>query len=62
MCPQKTVCAAALTWVMGQRYMQTSKIMPAGVVAGIRYFEDLFSTCAHPMLSILLFVQSTNFT
>ncbi|PIA27469.1 hypothetical protein AQUCO_07700026v1 [Aquilegia coerulea] len=24
-----------LTWVMGQRYMQTSKIMPAGVVAAI---------------------------
>ncbi|KAB2615670.1 membrane protein [Pyrus ussuriensis x Pyrus communis] len=31
----ETVCAALLTWVMGQRYMQTSKIMPAGVVAGI---------------------------
>ncbi|KAK4723377.1 hypothetical protein R3W88_026156 [Solanum pinnatisectum] len=31
----ETVCAAVLTWVMGQRYMQTSKIMPAGVVAGI---------------------------
>nr|GMC53477.1 protein FATTY ACID EXPORT 5-like [Ipomoea batatas] len=30
-----TVCAAVLTWVMGQRYMATSKIMPAGVVAGI---------------------------
>ncbi|GFZ04917.1 transmembrane proteins 14C [Actinidia rufa] len=28
-------CAATLTWVMGQRYTQTSKIMPAGVVAGI---------------------------
>uniref|UniRef100_M1C0M8 Transmembrane protein 14 n=1 Tax=Solanum tuberosum TaxID=4113 RepID=M1C0M8_SOLTU len=27
---------ATLTWVMGKRYMQTSKIMPAGVVAGIR--------------------------
>lgn len=32
----KTVCAAILTWVMGQRYVQTSKFMPAGVVAGIR--------------------------
>ncbi|ONI13227.1 hypothetical protein PRUPE_4G211200 [Prunus persica] len=31
----ETVCAAILTWVMGQRYMQTSKFMPAGVVAGI---------------------------
>ncbi|KAG6756603.1 hypothetical protein POTOM_040038 [Populus tomentosa] len=32
----ETVCAAVLTFVMGQRYMQTSKIMPAGIVAGIR--------------------------
>lgn len=32
----ETVCAGALTWVMGQRYIQTSKIMPAGIVAGIR--------------------------
>ncbi|PIA27470.1 hypothetical protein AQUCO_07700026v1 [Aquilegia coerulea] len=31
----ETVCAVVLTWVMGQRYMQTSKIMPAGVVAAI---------------------------
>ncbi|XP_059443834.1 protein FATTY ACID EXPORT 5-like [Corylus avellana] len=31
----ETVCAATLTWVMGQRYMQTSKIMPAAVIAGI---------------------------
>ncbi|KAL3503484.1 hypothetical protein ACH5RR_037933 [Cinchona calisaya] len=31
----ETVCAAILTWVMGHRYMQTSKIMPAGVVAGV---------------------------
>ncbi|KAL6975290.1 Protein FATTY ACID EXPORT 5 [Sarracenia purpurea var. burkii] len=31
----ETACAATLTWVMGQRYIQTSKIMPAGVVAGI---------------------------
>ncbi|XP_049400630.1 protein FATTY ACID EXPORT 5-like [Solanum stenotomum] len=31
----ETVCAVVLAWVMGQRYMQTSKIMPAGVVAGI---------------------------
>ncbi|XP_077221093.1 protein FATTY ACID EXPORT 6-like isoform X2 [Tasmannia lanceolata] len=25
--------ASILTWVMGQRYIQTSKIMPAGIVA-----------------------------
>ncbi|CAL5341743.1 hypothetical protein ACSBR2_028297 [Camellia fascicularis] len=31
----ETACAATLTWVMGQRYTQTSKIMPAGIVAGI---------------------------
>ncbi|KAM1873701.1 hypothetical protein ACFX13_007507 [Malus domestica] len=31
----ETVCAALLTWVMGQRYLHTFKIMPAGVVAGI---------------------------
>ncbi|VFQ82541.1 unnamed protein product [Cuscuta campestris] len=31
----QTVCAAILTWVMGQRYLATSKVMPAGVIAGI---------------------------
>ncbi|XP_052179161.1 protein FATTY ACID EXPORT 5-like [Diospyros lotus] len=31
----ETVCAAMLTWVMGQRYSQTSKIMPAGIIAVI---------------------------
>lgn len=31
-----TVIAAALTFVMGQRYIQTSKVMPAGIVAGLR--------------------------
>ncbi|ESR65526.1 protein FATTY ACID EXPORT 6 [Citrus sinensis] len=31
-----TVCAAVLTVVMAQRYMETSKVMPAGIVAGIR--------------------------
>ncbi|PIN26907.1 putative membrane protein [Handroanthus impetiginosus] len=31
----ETALAAILTWVMGQRYMQTGKIMPAGIVAGI---------------------------
>ncbi|KAM6556250.1 hypothetical protein CsatB_003269 [Cannabis sativa] len=38
----KTVCAAALTWVMGQRYLQTSKIMPAGVVACISALMTAF--------------------
>ncbi|KAG6685742.1 hypothetical protein I3842_12G127600 [Carya illinoinensis] len=38
----ETICAAALTWVMGQRYMQTSKIMPAGVVAGISALMTAF--------------------
>ncbi|XP_010545537.1 PREDICTED: protein FATTY ACID EXPORT 6 [Tarenaya hassleriana] len=31
----ETVCAAALTLIMGQRFMLTQKIMPAAVVAGI---------------------------
>ncbi|XP_043688790.1 protein FATTY ACID EXPORT 5-like [Telopea speciosissima] len=31
----ETGCAFTLTFVMGQRYIQTSKIMPAGVVAAI---------------------------
>ncbi|KAJ9182677.1 hypothetical protein P3X46_006643 [Hevea brasiliensis] len=29
------VCAAALMFIMGQRYVQTSKIMPAAIIAGI---------------------------
>ncbi|KAH9803577.1 protein FATTY ACID EXPORT 6 [Citrus sinensis] len=33
----ETVCAALLTAVMAQRYMETSKIMPAGIVAGISF-------------------------
>ncbi|RZR87764.1 hypothetical protein BHM03_00015226 [Ensete ventricosum] len=32
-----TACALALTFVMGKRYIETSKIMPAGVVAILRY-------------------------
>lgn len=31
-----TAIAAVLSFIMGQRYMQTGKIMPAGIVAGIR--------------------------
>ncbi|XP_062097935.1 protein FATTY ACID EXPORT 5-like [Humulus lupulus] len=38
----ETVSSAALTWVMGQRYLQTSKIMPAGVVAGISALMTAF--------------------
>ncbi|KAL6544464.1 Protein FATTY ACID EXPORT 5 [Orobanche minor] len=34
--------AAILTFVMGQRYMQTGKIMPAGVVAGISVVMAVF--------------------
>ncbi|KAI3466240.1 hypothetical protein Pfo_022903 [Paulownia fortunei] len=34
----ETAIAAILTIVMGQRYMQTGKIMPAGIVAGISVF------------------------
>ncbi|KAM0824813.1 hypothetical protein ACQ4PT_069961 [Festuca glaucescens] len=32
----QTVCAGALTIVMGIRYMKTRKVMPAGIVAMIR--------------------------
>ncbi|CAL0307410.1 unnamed protein product [Lupinus luteus] len=38
----ETIVAAILTWVMGQRYIQTSKVMPAGVVAGISALMTLF--------------------
>lgn len=31
----ETVCALALTYIMGQRYLETSKIMPSGVVAAL---------------------------
>ncbi|XXG82747.1 hypothetical protein AAC387_Pa10g0641 [Persea americana] len=40
----ETVVAFALTWIMGQRYVQTSKIMPAGIVAALRN-EDLRRCC-----------------
>ncbi|XP_038987791.1 protein FATTY ACID EXPORT 5-like isoform X1 [Phoenix dactylifera] len=32
----ETVCALILAYVMGQRYLETFKIMPAGVVAALR--------------------------
>ncbi|CDP05743.1 unnamed protein product [Coffea canephora] len=38
----ETACAALLTWVMVHRYLQTSKIMPAGVVAGISAVMTVF--------------------
>ncbi|KAK4796886.1 hypothetical protein SAY86_029212 [Trapa natans] len=31
----ETITAAALTFIMGQRYIETSKVMPAGIVAGL---------------------------
>uniref|UniRef100_A0A0E0GPQ2 Uncharacterized protein n=1 Tax=Oryza nivara TaxID=4536 RepID=A0A0E0GPQ2_ORYNI len=36
------ICALALTYVMGQRYLETSKIMPAGVVAGLSALMSAF--------------------
>ncbi|XP_078436958.1 protein FATTY ACID EXPORT 5-like [Wolffia australiana] len=38
----ETVCAAALTYIMGQRYIQTHKIMPAGIVAALSGLMTLF--------------------
>ncbi|KAL3851221.1 hypothetical protein ACJIZ3_013103 [Penstemon smallii] len=38
----ETGIAGLLTWVMGQRYMQTGKIMPAGIVAGISILMTVF--------------------
>ncbi|TYG71924.1 hypothetical protein ES288_D05G438100v1, partial [Gossypium darwinii] len=38
----ETVTAAVLTWIMGQRYYQTSKVMPAGIVAGISVLMTAF--------------------
>ncbi|KAK8953502.1 hypothetical protein KSP40_PGU011205 [Platanthera guangdongensis] len=38
----ETVCALALTYVMGQRYLQTSKIMPAGIVASLSAVMTVF--------------------
>ncbi|CAJ2634043.1 protein FATTY ACID EXPORT 5-like [Trifolium pratense] len=36
------LCAGVLTFIMGQRYLQTSKIMPAGVIAGLSGLMTLF--------------------
>lgn len=38
----QTVCSSVLTWVMGQRYLMTSKIMPAGIVTVISAVMTLF--------------------
>ncbi|KAK2639669.1 hypothetical protein Ddye_027464 [Dipteronia dyeriana] len=38
----ETAIATVLTVVMGQRYLQTSKIMPAGIVAGISAVMAVF--------------------
>lgn len=38
----ETLCALALTFVMGQRFLETSKIMPAGVVAGLSAVMSAF--------------------
>ncbi|PKA46414.1 UPF0136 membrane protein [Apostasia shenzhenica] len=38
----ETACALTLTYVMGQRYLQTSKIMPAGIVAALSALMTLF--------------------
>ncbi|XP_011095374.1 protein FATTY ACID EXPORT 5 [Sesamum indicum] len=38
----ETAVAAILTWIMGQRYMQTGKIMPPGIVAGISLAMTVF--------------------
>lgn len=38
----ETVTAVGLTYIMGQRYMETSKIMPAGMIAAISAFMTAF--------------------
>ncbi|GAB2215585.1 hypothetical protein Droror1_Dr00019974 [Drosera rotundifolia] len=38
----ETVIAGGLTFVMGQRYFETSKIMPAGIIAGISALMTVF--------------------
>ncbi|KAF8410717.1 hypothetical protein HHK36_003254 [Tetracentron sinense] len=46
----ETVCAFTLTWVMGQRYIQTSKIMPAGIVAVISSRGEVILTSSIALL------------
>lgn len=51
------VCSLTLTYVMGQRYLQTSKLMPAGVVAALRFALLLSSLFRHmASFSVVLFV------
>ncbi|XP_074319067.1 protein FATTY ACID EXPORT 6-like [Silene latifolia] len=38
----ETVTATGLTYIMGQRYMETSMVMPAGIVAGISALMTAF--------------------
>ncbi|XP_042420172.1 protein FATTY ACID EXPORT 5-like [Zingiber officinale] len=38
----ETVCSLTLTYVMGTRYLETSKIMPAGLVAALSALMSLF--------------------
>ncbi|XP_031499676.1 protein FATTY ACID EXPORT 5-like [Nymphaea colorata] len=38
----ETVCSVALAVVMGRRYLETSKIMPAGLVAAISALMTIF--------------------
>ncbi|KAL6999313.1 Protein FATTY ACID EXPORT 5, variant 2 [Sarracenia purpurea var. burkii] len=58
----ETACAATLTWVMGQRYTQTSKIMPAGVVAGIRSSQAETTSLFLRLSDGMAFFSDTNFT
>ncbi|EPS68413.1 hypothetical protein M569_06356 [Genlisea aurea] len=38
----ETGIAGLLTWIMGQRYAETGKIMPAGMVAGLSFVMAVF--------------------
>ncbi|THU51356.1 hypothetical protein C4D60_Mb06t30160 [Musa balbisiana] len=38
----ETLCSLILTFVMGKRYLETSKIMPAGLVAALSALMSLF--------------------